>query len=41
MVRIVAVALVAMAAFDWYAFHGEHVRAVGKVALAVLQRLVG
>jgi hypothetical protein len=41
MFRVVAIALVAMAAFDLYFLDGRHVHAVGRIALSLVRHLVG
>jgi hypothetical protein len=41
MFRVVAIALVAVAAFDLYFLDGKHVHAVGKIALSLVHQLVG
>jgi hypothetical protein len=41
MFRVVAIALVAMAAFDLYFLGGRHVHAVGRIALSLVHHLVG
>jgi hypothetical protein len=41
MFRVVAIALVAMAAFDWYYLDSKHLHAVEKVALSLVHHIVG
>ena len=41
MSRIVAIAVVALAAFDWFFLDGSHIRAVTAMALSVLQHFTG
>jgi hypothetical protein len=41
MFRIVAIALVAMAAFDLYYLDGKHVHAIEAMALSLVHHVVG
>jgi hypothetical protein len=40
MFRVVAIALVALAAFDWYFLDGSHIHAVTAMALSLLQHFI-